>query len=253
MSKINPSATTAVRSRKEKLIAAILAPLTLSLALAWITVTGLIVIALPGLHTRRVTAHLAARGLLRLLGLRWRVYGRDRIPKGACVVVSNHASYLDGIILTALLPPHFAFVIKKEMASFPFGGLLLRRLDSLFVEHKRPNSREDSRRLLDHTAAGDALGIFPEGTFTATPGLLPFRSGAFVTATRAAVPLLPLTIHGSRKALPAGSHCPLPGALRLDIHEPIPPNGNQRWQRAALQQQARNAILSTLEEPDLDR
>ena len=252
MSKINPSATITGRDGKEKLLAALIAPFTVGFGLMWCLSCGLILVSLPGLQNRRRFARRAARGLLRLLGLRWTINGSDRIPSGACVVVANHASYLDGVILTALLPPHFAFVIKKDMASVPLAGLLLRRLDSLFVEHKRPNRREDSRRLLEHTAAGDALGIFPEGTFKPTPGLLPFRSGAFVTATRANVPVLPITLHGSRRAMPAASLCPLPGHLRLDIHQPINPGGKERRHRVDLEVRSRKAILSTLDEPDLN-
>ncbi len=58
----------------------------------------------------------------------------ERIPAGQCVVVANHASYLDGVVMTAALPPRFGFVIKREMESVPLAGALLRRLGSEFVE-----------------------------------------------------------------------------------------------------------------------
>ncbi|MDQ2069465.1 lysophospholipid acyltransferase family protein [Natronospira bacteriovora] len=240
-----------IRSAREKFIAALLAPWCWSVTLLWSLPLAALIIVTPGLARRRNLARWSARVLLRLLGLRAQVHGAQRQPAGACVVVANHASYLDGIILTALLPPRFAFVIKKEMAAVPIAGLLLRRLDSLFVENRKRADRGDTRRLLEHTAAGDALGIFPEGTFKRKTGLLPFRSGAFVTAARAQVPVLPITIRGSRRALPAKSLAPLPGTLFVQIHPAIYPRGGGREERASLQAEARAAILRDLDEPDL--
>jgi 1-acyl-sn-glycerol-3-phosphate acyltransferase len=251
MSKINPSEASDVRKTSEKLLATLSGPVLLAVALPWSLILGMLIVATPGLDRRRRLASWAARGFLRILGLRWQINGKRHVPSGGCVVVANHASYLDGIILTALLPPRFAFVIKKDMDRMPFAGLLLRRLDSLFVEHKSSNTREDNRRLLAHAAAGDALGMFPEGTFRPEPGLLPFRPGAFSTAARAGIPILPITIHGSRRALPARSLCPLPGPLTLDIHPPIWPEGRSRAQREHLQQEARSSIMSSLREPDI--
>ena len=69
-----------------------------------------------------------------LAGIPFAVEGLERLPQVPCVVVANHASYIDGIVAAAALPPDFAFVIKKEMVRVPLAGLLLRRLGSQFVE-----------------------------------------------------------------------------------------------------------------------
>ena len=61
------------------------------------------------------------RWFLRGAGIRLAVEGRERLPQGPCVVVANHASYIDGIVAAAALPPEFAFVIKKEMVRVPLG------------------------------------------------------------------------------------------------------------------------------------
>jgi 1-acyl-sn-glycerol-3-phosphate acyltransferase len=93
-----------------------------------------LLILLPGVARRRAAARAAARAWLQLAGLPLVVRFPERLPDGQCVVACNHASYLDGIVLTAALPPRFAFVIKREMARVPFAGALLRRLGSEFVE-----------------------------------------------------------------------------------------------------------------------
>nr|WP_301288281.1 lysophospholipid acyltransferase family protein [Natronospira proteinivora] len=198
-------------------------------------------------------ARASARGLLRLLGLRIQAHGLPSLPPGRCIVVANHASYLDGILLTAILPPRFTFVIKREMADFPLVGLLLRRLGSLFVDRGGNSARAsaDSHAILQGAAQGKAIGIFPEGTFKRQSGLLPFRSGAFVTAVKHGIPICPITINGTRRALPAQSYCILAGTrIVITMHQPLIPELRSRQERLRLQTQAREAILSALNEPD---
>ena len=96
--------------------------------------------------------------------------GCDAMPRDPCVVVANHASYIDGIVAMAALPPDFTFVIKKEMVRVPLASLLLRRLGSAFVERfDRHKGASDARRVWKLAATGQSLVFFPEGTFDGTP------------------------------------------------------------------------------------
>src|SRR3569833_2310494 len=88
----------------------------------------LLVLVVPGIQRRRSVARALSRLFFALAGMRLTVEGLDRLPPGQSVVVSNHASYMDGVVITAVLPARFAFVIKREMNSVPLAGLLLRRL-----------------------------------------------------------------------------------------------------------------------------
>ena len=107
----------------------------IALAFLAVGVAALVLLALlPGVARRRAAARAAARAFLRLAGMPLRVKFLERLPPGQCVVVCNHASYLDGIVLAAALPPRFGFVVKREMAGVPLAGVVLRRLGSEFVE-----------------------------------------------------------------------------------------------------------------------
>lgn len=207
-----------------------------------------------GIKTRRHIAHSAARAFFRVAGLRVRMIDEQSLPAGPCVVVANHASYLDGIVLKAALPARFSFVIKKEFSRVPLAGLLLRRIGSEFVDRfNRHAGAMDTRRLLKAADAGQALAFFPEGTFLAEPGLGKFHSGAFAIASRVDLPVVPLAIRGTRYILPSGRFLPRLG--RIDIHV-LPSIGPMRDMKSSdavvyTREQAHARILAALGEPDL--
>lgn len=225
---------------------------------AWLVLIILIgtaivcVLLVPGLRRRRRLASLCARISLRLSGVTTAVRGLEKLPSGSCVVVANHASYIDGVIVQGYLPPRFSYVIKGEMRNFPLVGLLLRRIGSKFVERfEVSGSARDARQLLRAASAGESLAFFPEGTFIKEPGLGRFRSGAFAAAIKAGVPVVPIVISGSRRILPAQKVLPRHGHLRLDILNPIAPAHAAFASSKALAELARQRILEVLEEPDL--
>jgi 1-acyl-sn-glycerol-3-phosphate acyltransferase len=173
------------------------------------TVMGLAVLAinlfLPNLRHRRVVAGTGGRAFLWVCGIPFKVEGLERLPKTPCVVVANHASYIDAIAIVAALPPDFAFVIKKEMVRVPLASLLLRRLGSQFVERfDRHKGATDARRVLKLAATGQSLMFFPEGTFDETRQIGKFLGGAFTTAARAQMPVVAIAIHGTRDVMPPG-------------------------------------------------
>ena len=209
--------------------------------------------ALPGLARRRSAARRMARVLLTCVGMRPVVRGLEHLPPGQCVIVANHASYLDGPVFTAALPARFGFVIKREMAKVPLAGAFLRRIGSQFVERfDRQRGAADALRVLRTASNGHSLVFFPEGTFTPTPGLLKFHSGAFTTAVRAGCPVVPAVVRGTRAALSPRGDLPRPARIEVHILPPLaPPDGAAAHAAAALREHARAAILTVLGEPDL--
>jgi 1-acyl-sn-glycerol-3-phosphate acyltransferase len=213
--------------------------------------TVLIAMILPGEKNRRRLTRAAARTVFTILGARPKTSGLQHLPSEPCVVVANHASYLDGIILHAVLPERFCFVIKSEMSGVPVAGFLLRRIGAQFVERfdARKGAR-DMRRLIGISQSGASIAFFPEGTFEKEAGLRRFRSGAFAAAISGGLPLVPVAIRGSRQMLPSGRNLPVPGRLEVEILPPVyheQGEGDKKQLAAA----CRNSILEVLGEPDL--
>jgi 1-acyl-sn-glycerol-3-phosphate acyltransferase len=182
------------------------------------------------------------------------VRGLENLPRGASLLVANHASYLDGVVLIAAVPRPFRFVAKRELKSQFVAGIYLSRLGAEFVErYDTQQSVQDAGRLADLAASGTSLAFFPEGTFTRAAGLMPFHLGAFAAAARAGVPVLPVAIRGTRAMLRSGQWLPRRGTLVVTIAQPIPvPQGVDGDFRAAvmLRDTARSAILRDCGEPD---
>ncbi len=210
----------------------------------------LLVTILPGRTVRRGSTRFFARLFFLAIGSPIKVVGAERMPASACVVVANHASYLDGIVLTAALPPNFTFVIKHEMSRFPLAGLLLRRIGSEFVNRADDGHKKQvARRLFKAARTGDALAFFPEGTFTPEPGLRAFMPGAFRTAWKSRLPLVPIVIHGARAKLPAEQWLPRPGGIAIEVGAPLDPSEHDS--ASSLMKATRDALLERLGEPDL--
>ena len=169
------------------------------------------------------------------------------------LVVANHASYVDSILLTAVLPPRFGYAAMRELAGAALLGAPLRRLGAVFVERgDAAGGVEDTAVLEAHARAGEPLVIFPEGTFRRAPGLLPFKLGAFVVAAHTGAPIIPVTLVGTRSLLRAGEWLPRRCEIVITVGAPIVSTEHD-WDAAlALRAAARSAILASVAEPDAE-
>ena len=202
--------------------------------------------------------HRVARALLRLTGLWPRVEGAlsERSGRGR-VLVFNHASYIDGLVLSAALDPVPRYVVKGELRRFAFSRLFLEGIGCLFVERfERRRSAEDAEAIAAALAGGAEIGIFAEGTLHRMPGLLPFQLGAFRAAVESGAPVVPVVLRGTRSVLRSESWFPRRGLVRVRIGEAIDPAsidpGRPVWERAVrLRDATRAAVLRHCGEPDL--
>ncbi|HEU0224276.1 MAG TPA: lysophospholipid acyltransferase family protein [Steroidobacteraceae bacterium] len=225
---------------------------------AWLLLLPLLALAAvpillaPSLSQRRALARLVCRAYFPLCGLPVRVAGLERLPAGPCIIVANHASYVDGPLLFACLPPRFGFVVKKEASRIPVAGLLMRRLGHHFVERKnRHAGATDARRILRAVVQGQAVAFFPEGTFTAEPVVGRFHSGAFAAATLAGVPVAPVAIRGTRRILRAKTFLPCWGRIEVEVLEPLAAATGAGDAAAVLRDRARERIAAAVGEPQL--
>lgn len=212
----------------------------------------LLIVLSPTLAMRRKIARASAHLALAATGLAPRLDGLDRLSGDApAIVVANHASYLDSLILAAVLPPRFAYVAKQELLEKPLAALPLRRLSCAFVERfDSARGIEDTRAMESRVRAGESLVFFPEGTFREKPGLLPFRLGAFMAAARTGTPVIPLALTGTRALLPGETLRPRHAALRVQVGEPIRARGEDWRSALQLRDAARGWILARQGEAD---
>ena len=220
--------------------------------LAIVPAAWLLIVLAPTLGLRRRLARLSARLALRLAGLTPGTEGLQHMGGGApCVTVTNHASYLDALVLVAVLPPRFTYVAKQELLANPLAAIPLRRMGCAFVERfDSARSVEDTQELEKRGRAGESLVFFAEGTFRSAPGLLPFRMGAFLVAARCGLPVLPLALAGTRTLLRGEERRPHFSRLFVRIGARLPPPGED-WQAALrLRDAARSWIREQVDEPD---
>jgi 1-acyl-sn-glycerol-3-phosphate acyltransferase len=227
---------------------------------AWTTFLGIgsvtlvLLLITPGLEWRRKLGKRCSRLWLAVAGIPVDVRGAELLPEGPAVIVANHSSYVDGVLLKAVLPTRYSFVIKKEMVKVPLAGLLLRRIGAEFVDRfNRHSGAMDARRLLRAASGGGSLVFFPEGTFVGRPGLGRFHGGAFAIAARAGMPIVPLVIRGARQVLRGDSIWPRPARVEIEVLGAFPPTGADKPGELAelLRDQSRARILLALGEPDL--
>ena len=220
--------------------------------LVFVIFAVLFALLIPGVERRRRWVAACARAPFRVCRVTVDIHGLELLPAGHCILVANHASYLDGVLLFAFMPPRFSFVIKGEMKNFPIIGFLLRRIGARFVERfDAAGSSRDARHLLKAASSGESLAFFPEGTFHPYPGLNRFRAGAFAAAIKGSLPVVPVVISGSRHVFPGGHLLPRYGHLRIHVTTPLEPASPAYSTSRDLAEVARQRILELLDEPDL--
>jgi 1-acyl-sn-glycerol-3-phosphate acyltransferase len=210
-----------------------------------------VLIIAPTLGTRRVIGRATVRSWLAVMFVPFRVKGLEHLPKTPCVVVCNHASYVDGIVLTAALPETFTFLVQHETETWPYVGLIVRRMGSLFVNRGAVMPAALAvRRLIREVESGSSTAIFPEGSFRKAPGLMRFYEGAFVVAAKAGVPVVPAVMRGSRRLLSDGQVLPQISAIDIEFFAPIFPTGTHRSNTTLLCAEARQVMLMHCAEGD---
>jgi 1-acyl-sn-glycerol-3-phosphate acyltransferase len=185
-----------------------------------------------------------SRLVLTLCGIRMRVTGLEHVKDiRAGILVANHASYIDPVVLMAAIPTDFRFIAKRRLAGYPFIGTVIRRAGHVTIEKADVSQRlagaEDIAGLLGHDAL---LMIFPEGTFLRPARLLPFRLGAFKGAVDTGQPIVPVAIRGTRHILPDGTWLLRHGPIDVTIGAPLRPCAHGWQEMVRLRDAARDEI-----------
>ena len=178
-------------------------------------------------ESRGYFAHWCARTwswlILATTGVRVQVRGLERLTPGTTYVfVANHQSIYDIPVLFSSLPYQLRIIAKQSLGSFPFLGWHLSRTGHLLVDRRKI----DPRRVFDWAnslpARGLSLLVFPEGTRSESGRLGPFKGGSLYPAVQAGLPIVPISIAGSRHVMRKGRLMTCPGEVELVVHDPIP-------------------------------
>ncbi|HEY8038470.1 MAG TPA: lysophospholipid acyltransferase family protein [Polyangiaceae bacterium] len=158
------------------------------------------------------------------------VTGREHMKPGETyLVMSNHQSHYDVPVLFHVIGPNIRMIAKEELFKVPIFGNALAAGGFISIDrsnrHAAIRSLESARALL---ASGTHVWIAPEGTRSRTGEMLPFKKGAFYLALESGLPILPVTLSGTRDALPADGLRSTPGAtVHVTFHAPIDPRPYQ--------------------------
>src|SRR5262249_47561502 len=140
---------------------------------------------LPTLASRWSVLHALARGALALTGIRVTVEGAERLPRGNAVILFNHTSYMDAVVIAAALPGEPAFIAKKEFEDNFFTRTLMSRVGVAFVERFDASaSLADAEAVTGMAKEGRLFVFFPEGTFRRPAGLPGVSLGGVNVATQ---------------------------------------------------------------------
>ena len=224
----------------------VFAGLILFLALASAVLLLLAVTWSPG-FVMRTMAPRFGRWLCAVAGIRLVVEGREHLAQPA-VIVANHRSAMEAIIIPAVLPPKVRYVGKKEVGRVPFFGWVLRATGQILIDRSNPEAAIASiEASLASMPKGLSVFIFPEGTRSVDGTLGPFKKGAFHIAMRLGIPMVTMAIEGAQHLLPKAALWPRPGTVTVRIAPPVDTSG---WSPATLDRhvaEIRGAMLHQLE------
>jgi len=138
---------------------------------------------------------------------RLKISGQKNIPQdGPFIIVANHSSVLDPVILGVSVKPKVIFIAAAYLFEIHWLGYLLRKANSISIHRENyAENIESIKQALKILQKGGVLGIFPEGGVDRQKNNLPIKAGAAFLATSVGIPIVPIRIKGADKALPRGA------------------------------------------------
>jgi 1-acyl-sn-glycerol-3-phosphate acyltransferase len=174
------------------------------------------------------------------------IRGREKIIKGkSYIIISNHQSEYDILAIVTTLGIQFRWIIKKELLKVPLFGYALYKSRNIFIDRGQGEAAMKSiRESMEHLPEGVSLMFFAEGTRSDDGTIQPFKKGGFIMAMEKGIPILPVTVNGSRKVLPKKSLVFHPGPIEVVISDPIETTGYSNENIQDLVDKTRETIIS---------
>lgn len=189
------------------------------------------------------------RSMVNLSGSKVIVTGEEHVPpQGGVVFISNHQGNFDIPILLGFIDKPKAFIAKKELKKLPLISSWMYYMNCVFMD--RSSARAGLKAIQEGVAflkQGYSQIIFPEGTRSRGEQLGEFKPGSFKLATKAGVPIVPVTIKGSYKIMEANGGLIKPAVVEMFISEPVPTAGLSKVETEQLPEKVRNIITLQLQ------
>jgi len=190
-----------------------------------------------------------SRLILRTLGVRVEVLGRENAPEGPALYAANHGSALDIPILFGHLPANFRVIHKRSLQLVPIIGWYLLVAGHIALDRRKPfRARKSLERAAARIRAGASLAVFPEGTRSMDSRVNRFKRGSFVLALNVGVPVVPVSLAGVKRLVPSGILTLRPGTVRLRLHPPVMTADRSVEEAETLAQEVREVVARGCED-----
>lgn len=201
---------------------------------------------------RDACAHSAARkwaqSALRMNGSTINVIGLENIPQtGGVLFVANHQSNFDIPILVGHVPRDKGFIAKHELLKVPTFSRWMKYIGCIFIDRKDPRqSLAAINEAAERLKAGHSIVIFPEGTRSADGTVAPFKAGGLRLGVKAGVPIVPVTISGSKNIMPKGTSIIRSAKVKVIVSSPLFWEDYKGMDSTQISDKVRNIIISGL-------
>ena len=184
------------------------------------------------------------RFILWVSGVRIEMPGRPLPTPGTSVIfVANHSSIYDTPILFSALRHQLRVMAKATLAFVPFIGWHLARSGHLLVNRKNPGA-SIFKKMQRMIGEGASLMVFPEASRTSDGRMKPFKGGIFLLAIESGLPIVPISVAGSRVVMPKGRLMVCPATVQVILHDPVPTKGLTRRDARALAERVQDIVGS---------
>jgi len=160
--------------------------------------------------------------IMRMVGVRVRIVGRERVPAGACLFVANHTSSADAPAVVGAIPRRVAILLKESLFKWPIAGQAFTLAGFIPVKRsERESAIASVEKATQSMREGQSFLIYPEGTRSPDGRLQTFKKGAVVMAIKAGLPIVPIACSSAHKVMPKRSLKIYPGEILVEFLEPI--------------------------------
>lgn len=170
-----------------------------------------------------------------ICGIRWKVEGWENLPKGPAILLPKHQSAWETLWLPSTMPRRLTFVYKRELHWVPFFGWAFASIGMINIDRSKGQAAFEQvvEQGIEHLADNWWIVIFPEGTRRPPGGEPRYKTGGVRLAVRTGTPVVPIALN-SGECWPRKAFLKQPGTITISIGEPIPTEGRNEREIAAL-------------------